>query len=115
MTSGDAGSAPAVRLWWAAPLALLVVTGVVFVAVVLTALAGGAHVPSRLVVNRSPTPGAPSSATTPSVVTTPSSTTSPRPTPTTAVVVPREQPVVRESGDRYDDHAGRHGSGGSDG
>jgi hypothetical protein len=107
MTPGDRGSPPAVRLWWAVPLTLVVVTAVVFVTVVLPTLAGGATVPSRLVVNRSPSsPSSPAAS--------PSTTETARPTPTTAVVVPPEQPVVRESDDRHEGNAGRPGSGGRD-
>lgn len=106
MTSGKRGSAPAIRLWWAAPLALVVLTAIVFVAVVLPALAGGTHVPSRLVVHRSPGPAATPSPT-------PSTTPSPVPTRTTTVVQP-QQPVVRESDDSNERSGRRQGSGGHD-
>ena len=106
MKPGDDGAAKAWRLWWAAPLALAIITAVVFVAVVLPALAGGAHVPDRLVVHRSP-----GTAQTPSPATT---SATPKPSRSTTVVPP-EQPVVRESDDRHEnrnDDSGRHRSGG---
>ena len=103
MMSGDAGSAPAVRLWWAAPLALVVVTAVVFVAVVLPALAGGSRVPAQLIVHRSPG----SSAPTPSAALTPppQPTASPVPTHSTTVVRPTH-PVIRET-ESADDSGGQ--------
>jgi len=92
MTRGDEGVAPALRLWWAVPLRLAIVTAVVFVSVVLPALAGGPAVPSQLIVHRSPAPAA-STSTTPS----------PTPTPTRSTTVVRpEQPVVRDSDDRHE-------------
>src|SRR5213595_2018032 len=99
MRSDGRGDPTALRLWWTLPLAVVVVTAVVFVAVVLPALASGPRVPSQLVVHRSPSSARPSSA----------ATESPQPTGSTTVVDP-EQPVVRESDDRHDDHGG-HGSG----
>jgi len=110
------GTTAALRLWWAMPLGLVVITAVVFVAVGLPALASGPGVPAQLVVRPSP-PGpagtAPASAppTAPPAVT-PHPTgaaPSPRPTRTTTVVVPPEQPVVKQS----DDGPGDGGTGGS--
>lgn len=109
MTSGDEGSTPALRLWWAVPLGLAVVTAVVFIAVVLPALAGGPAVPSQLVVHRSPVPAAstPATSSPTSSPTPPTTPTSAAPQPTrSTTVVPPEQPVVRESGDRYEDRGG---------
>lgn len=108
MRSGDEGAAPIVRLWWALPLGLAIVTAVVFVAVVLPALAVGPSVPTQLVIHRSPAPAgaAPSASATPDPV---RSTASPQPTRSTTVVRP-EHPVVHESDDRNDDGDG-HGSG----
>lgn len=113
MKRGEEGSAPALRLWWAVPLGLAVVTAVVFVAVVLPALAGGAGVPAQLVVHRSPASPSASYPFTPATTVTPRPThTSPVPLPTrSTTVVPAEQPVVRESDDRQDDR-GERGSGG---
>jgi hypothetical protein len=102
MRSGDEGAAPAVRLWWAVPLGLVLVTAVVFVSVVLPALASGPSVPSELVVHRSPAPAASTSTSPP-----PSPTPTPTPTRSTTVVRP-EQPVVRDSDDRHE----REGPGG---
>ena len=94
MRPGDDGAAPALRLWWAVPLGLAVVTAVVFVAVVLPALASRPGVPSQLIVHRSPAPA-------PSTSTTRSPTPTPTPTRSTTVVRP-EQPVVRDSDDRHE-------------
>lgn len=108
MRSGDEGAAPAIRLWWALPFALVVVTAVVFVAVVLPALASGTGVPAQLVVHRSASPTRPPTTPTPSRTASPHPThtsTSPAPVPTrSTTVVPPEQPVVRESDDRHEDH-----------
>jgi len=106
MSSGDRGAAPVIRMWWTVPLGLVLLTAVVFVAVVLPALATGPAVPAQLVVNRSPSSPAP----TPTSTSTPTPTrtrTSPPPAPTrtTTVVVPG-QPVVRESDDRREDGTG---------
>src|SRR4051794_27069611 len=98
MSSEVRGDPTALRLWWTVPLGLVVVTAIVFVAVVLPALASGPRVPSQLDVHRSPSPARPSSA----------ATGSPHPTRSTTVVPP-EQPVVRESDDRHNDKGG-HGS-----
>ena len=111
MTGDDGGSTPAIRMWWAAPFALVVVTGVIFVAVVLPALAGSTNVPTHLVVHRSPARAASSSPTvTPRPV---ASTPAAQPTHSTTVVPP-EQPVVRESDDRTEVGGRRQGSGGND-
>lgn len=92
MRSGDDGAAAAVRLWWAVPLGLVLVTAVVFVSVVLPALAGRPTVPSQLIVHRSPAPAA-----------SPSSRASPTPTPTRSTTVVRpDQPVVHDSDDRHE-------------
>jgi hypothetical protein len=91
MRSGDDGAAAAVRLWWAVPLGLALVTAVVFVSVVLPALASGPSVPAELIVHRSPAPAA----------STPTPTPTPTPTRSTTVVHP-EQPVVRDSDDRHE-------------
>jgi len=92
MRSGDEGAAPALRLWWAVPLGLAIVTAVVFVSVVLPALAAGPSVPAQLIVHRSPAPAA-STSTSPS----------PTPTPTRSTTVVRpEQPVVRDNDDRHE-------------
>jgi hypothetical protein len=92
MSSGDGGAAPAVRLWWALPFGLALATAVVFVSVVLPALARGPTVPSQLIVHRSPMPAPSTSA---------SITPTPTPTRSTTVVRP-EQPVVRDSDDRHE-------------
>lgn len=90
------------RLWWAVPLGLVIVTAVVFVSVVLPALAGGPAVPSQLIVHRSPAP-APSTSTTPTPKPTKTQTPKPTPTPTRSTTVVRpEQPVVRDSDDRHE-------------
>lgn len=111
MKTGDEGGAPVLRLWWAVPLGLVILTAVVFVAVVLPALATRPGVPSELVVHRSP---APANAT-PTVSVTPHpnrTSATPEPTRSTTVVRP-EQPVVRESDDRHEDKRER-GTGESD-
>jgi hypothetical protein len=106
MRSGGPGAAPVIRMWWTLPLGLVVLTAVVFVAVVLPALATRPTVPSQLVVNRSPSSPAPTSTSTSTPTPTPRRTSaSPVPTRSTTVVVP-EQPVVRESDDRHDDGGG---------
>jgi hypothetical protein len=106
MRPREQGSAPVIRLWWALPLALGVVTAVAFVAVVLPALASGPGVPAQLIVHRSAAP-----TVSPSPHSGPSRA-SPESTHSTTVVRP-EQPVVRESDDRHE--AGRgDASGGAD-
>lgn len=96
MSSRDGGAAPALRLWWSVPVGLAIATAIVFVAVVLPALARGPSVPAQLIVHRSPAPAA-------------STTSSPAPNPTRSTTVVRpEQPVVRDNDDR-------HEGGGSDG
>lgn len=97
MRPGDEGAAAAIRLWWAVPIGLAVVTAIVFIAVVLPALAGRPKVPAQLVVHRSPSSAAPAMSP------------SPRPT-RSATVVPPAQPVVRESDDRLE-HSGGQRSG----
>lgn len=90
MRIGGDGATSALRLWWAVPVGLAIATAIVFVAVVLPALASGPAVPKELIVHRSPGPAV--STTTPP---------SPTPTPTrSTTVVHPEQPVVRESDDR---------------
>jgi len=104
MKPGELRAVPASRLWWALPLGLAVVTALVFVAVVLPALASGPGVPSQLFVHRSPSPATPTPAA--SVTSQPPRTSaSPQPARSTTVVVP-EQPVVRESDDRQGDRTG---------
>ncbi|HET7310672.1 MAG TPA: hypothetical protein VFJ17_05040 [Mycobacteriales bacterium] len=103
MRSSRLGTASGVRLWWTVPLGLVLLTAVVFVAVVLPALASAPDVPSQLVVRSSP-----AAAPTPTATTTPSTTrssASPSPLQSTTVVVP-VQPVVRETEDRHDDGVG---------
>ena len=109
MNSGDGGSVPTVRLWWAAPLALVVITAVVFVTVVLPALASSAHVPNQLVVHRSPSSSAPAPTPTPR-----HTTASPVPTQSTTTVVRPTHPVVRESDDRFEGHGGNGSEGPND-
>lgn len=114
MSTGDGDTPQPSRLWWAAPLALAVVTAAVVMAFVLPTLAGGASVPAQLVVHRSPAPASPS----PTASHSRSPSATPRPTQSTVsaqpsrstTVVPPQQPVVRESDDRHDD--GGQGSGG---
>lgn len=115
MRRGEHAAVPA-RLWWTVPLGLAIVSAVVFVSVVMPALAGGPAVPVKLVVPVASSPVATASRS-PSPTTTkksasprPAATTGPvRLTPSATVVVPR-QPVVRESDD-HSEHNGTSGSG----
>lgn len=115
MRTGTHAAASALRLWWSVPLGLAILTGVVFVSVVMPALAGGPDVPAQLVVPVASTSAGPTATptTTPTApapaATRPSATAHPtagRPTPrwspSTTVVVP-QQPVVRESDDGHED------------
>ncbi|HET6818639.1 MAG TPA: hypothetical protein VFH66_15535 [Mycobacteriales bacterium] len=108
MRSGGTDAAYAARLWWTVPLGLVLLTAVVFVAVVLPALASGPGVPSQLVVNPAPSAADTTTQSPRAASTTRQKKTKPSPTPTSSatVVVPAVQPVVRESGDRHDDGSG---------
>ena len=105
MRSGQLGSAPASRLWWTVPLGLVFLTAVVFVAVVLPALATGPGVPAQLNVQRSAAPSATSTSTPTPTPRATRTSASPAPVRSTTVVTP-VQPVVRETGEGHDDSAG---------
>jgi len=103
MRSGDGGVASVARLWWTVPVGLVLLTGIVFVAVILPTLASAPDVPTQLVVNRSPTPSATATSRPASTPSPHKTSASPAPLHSMTVVVPPAQPVVRESEDGHDD------------
>ena len=108
---GGAGVDRRSRVWWLAPLVVVVTTAVAVTVLLVPRLGAHVAVPHRLVLAgatdpTATTPPSPRPTRRPTPSPTPSSTTSPHATPTTEVVQPQRPVVTVPSEDGHETEPG---------